>query len=378
MPYKRAICPNCGADIQIDPNMENVFCSQCESIVDLTGSIQIVQVNEDFSMDGLENFPSMFSLISHLLVKGTEQKDKLKQLLHRALEMDPSNKYIYDLIQSEIWNAEIKDSVFIQYRGDAENVVVPNGIITIADKAFSGIYKLKKVTLPPSVLQINERSFKLRENIIICAHKNSYAEKFAYENSVRLKIIDMSQDDQNQIKAAENLLDDINNIRYTSISSIRMNFDKQYKSSSELMRMIFFIPIVAFIAGIDTAINEDSTIILFVALVLLIVAGAIFILASVNADYKQARSELYADIQIKSYNRKCNESLTPFGIVNFKLDIDSLRQQGYDFAPYIRKLERSKSEIEKISILRYYVNPYTTYTFNDYMKDNRPDYSQKI
>ncbi len=59
--------------------------------------------------------------------------------------------------ESEVF--EIGDGVLISYKGNANNVIIPNSIIVIGYGAFWGCRSLKSITIPDSVKSIGDYAF---------------------------------------------------------------------------------------------------------------------------------------------------------------------------------------------------------------------------
>ncbi|MFV0343135.1 MAG: leucine-rich repeat domain-containing protein [Anaerocolumna sp.] len=56
---------------------------------------------------------------------------------------------------------QIKDNVLIKYNGTAENVVIPDGVVSIEQSSFSGNTKVKSITMPNSVTEIRDLTGEL-------------------------------------------------------------------------------------------------------------------------------------------------------------------------------------------------------------------------
>ncbi len=103
----------------------------------------------------------------------------------------------------------IRNSVLEKYKGNDNEVVVPNGVISIGASAFEDCQNLKKIVLPESVTSIGNRAFCGCENlekivlpesvtsigdsafdecdkITIFTVTGSYAEKYAKENHIKV------------------------------------------------------------------------------------------------------------------------------------------------------------------------------------------------
>ena len=74
-----------------------------------------------------------------------------------------------------------------EFAGDisVESVVIPDGVISIGERAFWKIARmLNEVVIPNSVTSIGEHAFDGCRYISIKGHKGSYAEQYAKENKI--------------------------------------------------------------------------------------------------------------------------------------------------------------------------------------------------
>ena len=89
------------------------------------------------------------------------------------------------------------DQVLHHCHGDAENVVIPDGVKLIAGQAFESCSKLKNLFIPACVIQIgnfgelgNWKDYmfmKCKENLTIHALPNSCGAKYAKTHGITLK-----------------------------------------------------------------------------------------------------------------------------------------------------------------------------------------------
>lgn len=61
---------------------------------------------------------------------------------------------------------EIENGTLLSYTGEEENVIIPNGVITIGKTAFSACAKIKSVVIPEGVININEDAFYSCKNLM--------------------------------------------------------------------------------------------------------------------------------------------------------------------------------------------------------------------
>lgn len=73
-----------------------------------------------------------------------------------------------------------------EFAGDisVERVVIPDGVISIGERAFEDCPMLNEVVIPNSVTSIGEHAFDGCRYISIRVHKGSYAEEYAKENKI--------------------------------------------------------------------------------------------------------------------------------------------------------------------------------------------------
>ena len=82
----------------------------------------------------------------------------------------------------------IGDRAF-RFHKSLESITIPNGVTFIGDHAFVFCESLESVTIPNSVTSIEDDTFRYCKNIMIHCYKNSYAEEYAKKNNIPYKII---------------------------------------------------------------------------------------------------------------------------------------------------------------------------------------------
>ncbi len=108
---------------------------------------------------------------------------------------------------------DIENGVLTKYTGSNGDVVIPEGITSIGDNAFSGCSSLesitlpegvtsigwgafrdcsslKSITLPEEVTSIGESAFSGCAHLIIRSKKGSYAEQYAKENRIPFEALE--------------------------------------------------------------------------------------------------------------------------------------------------------------------------------------------
>ena len=91
---------------------------------------------------------------------------------------------------SDINDFVIEDGVLIKYKGDSSDVVIPDSVISIGDGAFWSCTGLTSIEIPSSVSSIGEDAFwGCNDNLVIITSADSYAESYAKENGIKVKLI---------------------------------------------------------------------------------------------------------------------------------------------------------------------------------------------
>ena len=62
---------------------------------------------------------------------------------------------------------EIKDQILLEYSGNEEYVVIPEGVTTIEKHAFESCENIKTVVIPEGVTSIKSDAFYFCKNLII-------------------------------------------------------------------------------------------------------------------------------------------------------------------------------------------------------------------
>ncbi|MBE6708358.1 MAG: hypothetical protein E7578_03840 [Ruminococcaceae bacterium] len=80
--------------------------------------------------------------------------------------------------------------VLIKYTGNDEDVIIPDTVTGIGEKAFEDHTEITSVTIHKDVTAIDSSAFYGCENITICCYAGSVAEQYAIDNEMTYKIID--------------------------------------------------------------------------------------------------------------------------------------------------------------------------------------------
>ena len=88
---------------------------------------------------------------------------------------------IYEYLKQIDFELSPMDSYYLkQYSED----FIPDGVISIGERAFEDCPMLNEVVIPNSVTSIGEHAFDGCRYISIRVHKGSYAEEYAKENKI--------------------------------------------------------------------------------------------------------------------------------------------------------------------------------------------------
>lgn len=82
----------------------------------------------------------------------------------RPETIDLANKGIKHIAGSAFWNAEFEGAPAdygYKYAWELENIVIPEGVLTIGTSAFGGCMLLKNVTLPSTLVSIGDNAFNV-------------------------------------------------------------------------------------------------------------------------------------------------------------------------------------------------------------------------
>ena len=91
---------------------------------------------------------------------------------------------------SDINDFVIENGVLKKYNGSEQVIKVPNSVTSIGEEAFSGCTGLTSVEIPDSVIEIGEDAFDgCNDNLVIITSAGSYAEYYAKENGIEVKLI---------------------------------------------------------------------------------------------------------------------------------------------------------------------------------------------
>ncbi len=173
--------------------------------------IEFASVNVNISHDAFKNCTTLKYVT---LSDGSTYE--LKGLPDTSYESMPR---IVRTIHSQILNNFfISGTTLMQYRGNEERVVVPDGITVIGEKAFSRNEVVGRVILPDSIREIREEAFAdcLLLQTINLKEVLEYIGKSAFENCVKLICVDLPESLNTIEKSAFNRCRNLNEVLFGS------------------------------------------------------------------------------------------------------------------------------------------------------------------
>ena len=129
-------CPHCGKDTYFDTEQSKTVCSHCGAV-----------------------------------------------MLYNEVEL-PQAEIPYDASADCV----IKDGVLIKYNGNAKDIILPDGIITIGNKAFEKNTSIESVDIPASVKSIGDEAFSGCTNLVsvlMCEGLISIGAKAFYQSGIK-------------------------------------------------------------------------------------------------------------------------------------------------------------------------------------------------
>ena len=89
------------------------------------------------------------------------------------------------------------NSYYRSYGDSNKSLVLPDGLVTIGNSAFSGASRLGKITIPASVTSIGD--FAINSNTTIYTYQDSYAAQWADTNGRNLRLLDFPFEIQDDV-----------------------------------------------------------------------------------------------------------------------------------------------------------------------------------
>ncbi len=224
-------CPNCGSNIQGDQSHKTTSCHYCGTQVYTTTDHILSQ--EDI-VDG-KNLSEILKKVRDTINSNNHRNAEFKDLLLKAVQEDFIKKEIQEYIDSEIWNAEIKNNELKHYYGDIKKFIVPRFIKRIENNAFSEAIHLEAIYIHDNVENIEEGIFisntsdiKIYTNAL-----NTTAAKYAAINDIRFEIIGRAHTAKvfsGRFGDFYMLFSQISEMKRRKLNVISIHYDNMYKS----------------------------------------------------------------------------------------------------------------------------------------------------
>jgi len=367
MPYIPATCPNCKGDLKINSSEEKGYCVHCGSLIDFKEAVKTVKLNGPIELAGYLSLGTLLDNIDKALKSGTNQTIEFRESLYKALELDPENQFLYDMVKSEIWNAKIENNTIIQYNGDSEKVVIPEGITTIATMAFAHAHRLREISLPKSIKMIMEGAFLYETKLTINAYKDTYASKYALASPAKLNIIDIKNDIEKNLIAIEGILREFDAHQKSIKQSLDDYFNKAYSTNWAAVFAILVVPMIIVYIGFSRNILFTGAAILSIAFILITIFVTIF-----KTGYDEIRCKIAIKKQTQLFFTKSNYILKPLEIEDFKYTKNIFDVDNIDLDLELTKLRRLRNNIINMDMKDIYRKPYIDYSFLDFLKGDKP------
>jgi len=367
MPYIPATCPNCKGDLKINSSEEKGYCVHCGSLIDFKEAVKTVKLNGPIELAGYLSLGTLLDNIDKALKSGTNQTIEFRESLYKALELDPENQFLYDMVKSEIWNAEIENNTIIQYNGDSEKVVIPEGITTIGTMAFARAHRLREISLPKSIKMIMEGAFLYETKLTINAYKDTYASKYALASPAKLNIIDIKNDIEKNLIAIEGILREFDAHQKSIKQSLDDYFNKAYSTNWAAVFAILVVPMIIVYIGFSRNILFTGAAILSIAFILITIFVTIF-----KTGYDEIRCKIAIKKQTQLFFTKSNYILKPLEIEDFKYTKNIFDVDNIDLDLELTKLRRLRNNIINMDMKDIYRKPYIDYSFLDFLKGDKP------
>jgi len=366
MGYVAARCPNCAGDLQLDDKMEKGYCSHCGTPIYFKDAVQRIKIVGPVEIAGFAKLDSLIKLIKKDLEFGMNQTNEFRDRLNRALELDPSNQYLYDMQSSEIWNAKIVDGKLVEYKSNAKRIVVPDCVTIINRYAFRSCHMLEEVVLPRTITQIMDNVFYKEERLTISAYKNTYSARFALISPAYLHIIDDDENKQEDIKNIEEILSEIVAYKNVIVKDIKRHYNRKIFG-----RIVWPFLVVAIM--IMTIFKWPLLLDLPIGQIILGIIGIIGVLLLVfSQGYATTCRKIAIKNQTMRFYKKSNDLLSPLGIIDFKYLKNIWECSNSNLTYEARHLQRIKNQILSMNKKQFLKNAYIHLSFVSYMLGERP------
>ncbi|MEX1376817.1 MAG: leucine-rich repeat protein [Eubacteriales bacterium] len=372
MPFVAATCPNCKGDLRINSDEEKGYCVHCGSHIDFSAAIKTIKLDQPIDMLGYMSLAPLLKSIDEDLKNGSNNTLEFKEKLYKALELDPDNKFLYDMITSQIWNAAIVNKELVSYTGNAERVVIPEGVTKIGEMAFGRCHQLKEISLPKSINYIMANAFLFESSLIINAYNGTYGAKYAIASPAKFNLIDVHKDSEKHMHTMTDLLKELETFRVTSLENLESHFNKVYSVNWALASSSVMIPITLLYLTLRGNPIYAGAAILSLFVVIIILAFVIF-----KTGYDEIKRKIAVELQTKLFYKKSNEILSPLGIVDYKYYRSIFTEPDVDLDLEILKLQKARDKVISMDLSDIYEKPYIYYPFIDFISGKKPAGSSK-
>lgn len=377
MPYVPATCPHCTGELRLDTEMEKGYCIHCGSMINFADAVKTVRITKPIEFVGYESLPTLLNIIENDFKGGTNQTPEFKQRLIRAMELDPDNQYLYDLVHSQIWKAKIEDNALVQYDGDAKKVTVPEGIVSIGEMAFARHFKLEEITLPKSIKHIMPGAFVYEGMLTINAYKNTYSAQYALASPAKLNLLDFKNSNEKNLESIESILREFGIFKRITEEKIEHHFNKAYSTKWLVVFLILLPALIILFKGFSSVTSLYTAFIaskIYSGPMLLSVIYIIIVvfLLIIKIGYDEILRKIAVKRQIKLFIKKCNHILKPLGIIDFKYHRNIMDEPDVDLEHELKKLEIARSKVLNMSLIDVYKKPDIDFSFKDFIKGHRP------
>jgi len=372
MPYVAATCPHCGGELKINTEMEKGYCSHCGSRIDFSGDIKEVNINIPIELEEFESYPRLYKYVEQALSEGTNQTEEFRMKLTKALELNPESEYLYNLVSSEVWTAEIENHVLISYKSNARKIAVPEGIVEIGPFAFLSCINLEEVILPRSLKRIEQGAFLYEPRLTISAYKDSFAAKYGADSPAKLNLIDYEGETKRLLQESQEILREIVVYKNLTLEKIEKYMNKAYS-----IRWIFvFVALLPVIYVFGRAFSTFSLYGLFVhrgAMAVSIIYAIVLILAVImKTGYDEILRKEAIKIQQKRYIEKSNIILGRAGIEDFRYKNDLLSFDAERLEHEIKRIKAAKELFINLDLKDIFRKPKIQYTIAEYFQGKKP------
>lgn len=152
-------CDICGGKIVVQAGGGVGECANCGASYSLERMREIVsgiKVSQTGSAEDVEQWRAL--LDRYYSAGDFSEAEKIVKKILEALPSDRDAGQKYEELQT-LKYMDARNGVLLKYSGQAEEVVIPSCVRSIADRAFEGCENLQSVTIPDSVTAIGDCVF---------------------------------------------------------------------------------------------------------------------------------------------------------------------------------------------------------------------------